>query len=385
VEKALYLVQAHLIEGISVAQLARDHSVDPSSIYRWLARYRSGGAEALRPGSRRPKTSPTQTPIEVEEAIVLIRKQLSEDGLDAGAETIHYHLARRFDTVPSVSTIWRILKRRGFVEVQPKKRPRSSFCRFAAELPNQMWQSDMTHWRLGTGVDVEIVTYIDDCSRLVVGCEAVLVTKATDVVAFFHKAAQKWGYPASVLTDNGCIYTAKYRGGKVMMESVLESLGIVFKHGKPYHPQTQGKVERFQQTLKKWLSKQFPANNLSELQHQLDRFCHYYNEVRPHRSVGNVTPKSVFDKMIKAFPGDALPSSQFRVRNDVVHANGKLTLRYESKLLHLGIGRAHKGTPVTLFVAGPKVRVVTSEEGELIATFEIDPTKNYQPKLPDSG
>lgn len=382
-EKALFLVQAHLVEGLSVAFLAAEHGVDPSTLHRWVKRYKTGGAEALSPRSRRPKSSPRQTPVEVEEALVLMRKQLGEEGLDAGAETLHYHLSRQFDVVPSVSTIWRILRRRGFVSPQPTKRPRSSYCSFAAELPNQMWQSDMTHWRLSNGTDVEIITYLDDCSRLVVGCDAVVVAKATDVVTFFHKAASAWGYPASVLTDNGAIYTAKYRSGKTVMEAVLESLGIVFKHGKPYHPQTQGKVERFQQSLKGWLSKQIPAKNLVELQGQLNAFIRYYNEVRPHRSIGKVPPRTVFDRLIKARPGDALPSSQFRVRKDVVGIAGKVTLRYRSSLKHLNVGRAHCGERVVLFVAGALVRIVNEDTGELLGTYEIDPQKDYQPKLPD--
>jgi transposase InsO family protein len=266
VDKALFVVQAHLIEGRTVAELARAHGLDRSTIHRWIRRYRAGGAEALMPRSRRPHSSPAQTPIEVEEAIVLLRKQLDEEGLDAGAETLRYHLGRQFEVVPSVSTIWRILHRRGFVQPQPAKRPRSSFCSFEAGLANEMWQSDMTHWSLADGSGVEIVSFLDDCSRVVVGCEAVRVTRAVDVAAMFHRASNVWGYPASLLTDNGAIYTAKYRGGKVKIESELEALGITFKHGKPYHPQTQGKVERFQQTLKRWLAKQQPPISIDELQ-----------------------------------------------------------------------------------------------------------------------
>lgn len=386
-EKALYLVQAHLIEGRPVGRLAADHGVDPSTIYRWLARYRAGGAEALRRRSSRPRSSPTQTPVEVEEAIVLLRKQLAEEGLDAGAETIQYHLGHAFEKVPSVSTIWRILRRRGFVAPQPAKRPRSSYCSFAAELPNQMWQADMTHWRLGNGVDVEIVTFIDDCSRVVTGCYAVVVTKAVDIPPMFHKAAERWGYPASLLTDNGCIFTAKHRGGKVMLESELEDLGIVFKHGKPYHPQTQGKVERVQQTLKsKWLRHKPPAMTLGELQAQLDAFCYHYNELRPHKSIGKVTPKSVFDRLVKARPGEALESSQFRVMTSKVHANGQLTIRYHSRLHHFGVGRAHKNVPVTMLVADQEVRIIATETAELLGTYEIDPTTTYHRKRsPETG
>ncbi len=378
-EVAQYLVQSHLVEGRSVAELASAQGIHRATIYKYLARYRSGGPAALTPRSRRPKNSPSWIPVEIEEEIVLLRKQLSEDGLDAGAETIHYHLSRRHDQLPSVSSIWRILKRRGFVSPQPKKRPRSSFCRFEAELPNQMWQSDMTHWQLGTGQGVEIVTFIDDCSRLVLGCSALYVTKATNVAELFHQAGTTWGYPASVLTDNGCIYTAEHRGGKVVMESVLEAMGIVYKHGRPYHPQTQGKVERFQQTLKKWLAKQRPASSLAELQSQLEWFCRYYNEIRPHRSLGRRAPKAVFDERVKAKPGDALASTQFRVRHDKVDKTGAITLRYRSKLFHIGMGARHKGKTVTLLIADRDIRVV-SKDGELLRHFQLDPTRDYQPQ-----
>jgi transposase InsO family protein len=105
-----------------------------------------------------------------------------------------------------------------------------------------MWQSDMTHWSLVEGRHVEIVNFIDDHSRLCIACVAVPVARATDVAEIFITAAQRHGTPASVLTDNGCIYTAKYRGGKVIMETLLETLGVTYKHSRPYHPQTCGKV-----------------------------------------------------------------------------------------------------------------------------------------------
>ena len=211
-ELGRYLVEAHLREGRSVAELAEAHGIHRSWIYKLVARYRAEGEAGLAPRSRRPRSSPTATPTELEDEIVLLRKQLAEEGLDAGAVTIHWHLGRRHDDVPSVSSIWRVLKRRGFVVPQPKKRPRSSFIRFAAELPNETWQSDMTHWALGDGSPVEIVNFIDDHSRLCVASVALAVTKATDVAEIFIAAAQRHGTPAAVLTDNGCIYTAAHRG-----------------------------------------------------------------------------------------------------------------------------------------------------------------------------
>ena len=199
------MITAVVVEGRPVAEVAVAYGVHRSWIYKLLARYRAEGEAGLAPRSRRPRSSPTALPTKLEDEIVLLRKQLAEEGLDAGAVTIHWHLGRRHDDVPSVSSIWRVLKRRGFVVPQPKKRPRSSFIRFAAQLPNETWQSDMTQWALGDGSPVEIVNFLDDHSRLCVASVALAVTKATDVAEIFIAAAQRHGTPASVLTDNGSI------------------------------------------------------------------------------------------------------------------------------------------------------------------------------------
>lgn len=376
-EMGRYLVEAHLREGRSVAELAEAHGIHRSWIYKLLARYRQEGEAGLAGRSRRPRSSPTQLPTTLEDQIVLLRKQLVEEGLDAGAVTIHWHLGRHHDQVPSVSSIWRVLNRRGFVTPQPKKRPRSSFIRFEAELANECWQSDMTHWALADGSGVEIVNFIDDHSRLCVASVALRVTKATDVAEIFIAAAQRHGTPASVLSDNGCIYTAKHRGGKVMMETLLETLGVVYKHSRPYHPQTCGKVERFHQTEKKFLAKQHPAADVVQLQAQLDRFVSSYNQARPHRALGRRTPAEVFDAQVKAHPPQRVGGTHFRVRHDKVDKTGCVTLRYQSRLLHIGIGRAHKGRRVLLLVADLDVRVV-SDDGELIRQLTIDPTRDYQ-------
>src|SRR5574341_936880 len=368
-----YLVEAHLREGRPVAELAVEHGVHRSWIYKLLARYRAEGDAGLEPRSRRPRTSPSAVPAEFEEEIVALRKALTNEGLDAGAGTIKAHLARHHPhgVVPSGSSIWRILKRRGFVTPQPKKRPRSSYVRFEAALPNECWQSDVTHWALGDGSPVEIINFVDDHSRLCVASVAVTVPRATDVAETFITAAQAHGTPASVLTDNGCVYTAKHRGGKVMMETLLAALGVTYKHARPYHPQTCGKVERFHQTEKKFLAKP-PAADLAALQAHIDRFIAAYNDTRPHKSLGRRTPRDVFDTKIKARPASTGTENHFRVRHDRVDKTGCVTLRYQSRLRHIGIGRAHKGKRVLLLIADRNVRVV-SEEGELFRELEIDP------------
>ena len=243
-DKARYLVEAHVREGRAVSELAAAHGVHRSWIYKLLARYREGGLEAVRARSRRPRSCKHQTPPEIVEAIVSLRSELSSQGHDAGAETIAFHLAQRHKDVPSVRTIWRILKREGLVVSQPKKRPRSSWKRFCAELPNELWQTDVTCWSLACGREVEILNCLDDHSRLFLGADAYERVKAADVVDSFHKAAQLHNLPQALLSDNGAVFTGSYRGGKVLLEYELERLGVEFKNSRPYHPQTLGKVER---------------------------------------------------------------------------------------------------------------------------------------------
>ena len=294
-------------------------------------------------------------------------------------QTIHWHLARRHDVVPSVSTIMRVLRRRGCVVPQPRKRPRSSFIRFEADLPNECWQSDMTHWALADDTAVEIVNFLDDHSRFCVASVAVTVTRATDVAEIFTTAIERYGTPASVLTDNGCIYTAKHRGGKVVMETLTEALGVTYKHSSPYHPQTCGKIERFHQTEKKFLTKQPAAGSLAELQAQLDRFVENYNHHRPHRALGRRTPADAYTARLKAHPPETMPAIHFRVRHDKVDKHGSLTLRYASKLHHIGMGARRRGQPVVMLIADRDIRIV-SPDGELLRHLTLDPTRDYQPQ-----
>jgi len=375
-----YLVDAVLQEGRSPAELAAAHGVSRSWVYELLARHRADPEHGLEPGSRRPHASPTQVPVEVEERIVTLRKELTEEGLDAGAHTIHYHLSRRGGPVPSISTIWRILKRRGFVTPQPQKRPRSSLLRFQADLPNECWQADTTHWALADRTDVEILNIIDDHSRLLVASVAHRVTKAADVVACFHQAATRWGYPASMLTDNGAIFTAASRNGRCALETELDTLGIAFKHSRPYHPQTCGKIERLHQTLKRFLAKQPPARTITELQALLDRFSGLYNTARPHRSLGRRTPTQVQAARLHAGPsraGFTIPA-HYRVRHDKIDGCGVVTLRHRSRLHHIGIGRAHKNTRILILVADLDVRIIT-QDGDLLRHLTLDPSRDYQP------
>lgn len=372
-----YLVEAHLREGRPVAELARAHGVHRSWLYKLLARYRIEGDAGLAPRSRRPRSSPSAMPIEIADEIVALRTRLLAEGFDAGALTIQWHLAQSRGRVPSTSSIIRLLRRRGLVMPRPHKRPRSSFIRFEAQLPNQLWQIDATHWLLAGERSVEILNIIDDHSRVLVGSVPFDTVKAADVVAVFHGAAQRCGYPAALLSDNAAVFSGGSRQGKVLLESELERLGIRPSHARPYHPQTCGKVERLHQTQKRYLAKQPPAATLEELSAQLDRFRVHYNLHRPHRAIGRRTPQEVFDARVKAGPGSVAPPVHVRVRHDTVDRHGKVTLRYDSRLHHIGLGRRHRGKAIVLLVADLEVRIVT-EDGELLRALVLDPSRDYQ-------
>ncbi len=378
---ARYLVDAVVLEKRSCREVARAHGVSKSWVAELVARFKGGGYGAVAARSKAAHRVANKSSDEIEERVVRIRKELSDDGFDAGAQTIHYHLGLTDPSPPSVSTIWRILKRRGFVTPQPHKRPKSSYLSFEATLPNEMWQSDVTVVALKDGSKVEILNFLDDFSRVCVASKVVAVTSAPDVVATLYEAGGAWGLPASLLTDNGCIYTAAYRHGYSAMESELFALGIDYKHSRPYHPQTCGKVERFHQTLKKFLRKQPPPETIEQLQAQVDRFVAYYNEIRPHRAKARKTPTSAFDSRDKARPTtrEGAYTRELRVRHDVIDAHGVVTIRYKSKLHHIGLGRALKGTRIILLVAGRSIRIITTD-GELLRDFELDPNRNYQPQ-----
>jgi transposase InsO family protein len=380
---AKYCVHAVLVEGRSVRAVAAASGRSKTWVHRHVALYRTGGEEALSPGKRGPRVPANLTSAAWEDEIVSWRKRLSENGLDAGARTIHWHLSQTGAAVPALSTIHRVLRRRGFVTPQPQKRPRSSWTRFESALPNETWQSDMTHWQLDNEEPVEIINFIDDYSRAVLASVAVPVATSSDVVRIFFDTAAVYGLPRSVLSDNGAIYTTAYRGSHTGMEIELATLGITFKHGKPYHPQTQGKVERYHFTLKKWLRKKPAVATLAELQGQIDTFVRYYNEERPHTARGCPPMRAwrALDKATIEIDGQKL-LAHTKVRRDRVDKSGTFTLRYRSKLHHVLVGRQHRGKRILILVADLDVRVI-DEDGVTIRHLELDPSVDYQGRVRD--
>jgi transposase InsO family protein len=381
--KARLVITAVTIEKRPVGEVARTYGVARSWVYTLLARYQAEGEAAFEPRSRRPKTSPAAISDEAVELIVRLRKELSGQGLDAGPHTIAWHLHHHHQIRVSAATISRYLTRAGLVTPDPKKRPRSSYLRFAAELPNERWQSDFIHHHLAGGTEVEIVSWIDDHSRLALSVTAHPVTTGQVTLATFRAACQRYGIPASTLTDNGLVYTTRFsggRGGRNGLETELRALGVTQKNGRPNHPQTQGKVERFQQTLQKWLTARPAAATLHELQAQLDQFTDLYNNQRPHRSLEHrATPAVAYTARPKAVPGDRHTDTHHRVRADIIDDTGKVTLRHAGQLYHIGLGRTHARTRVLLLTRDLDIRIINAATGELLRQLTLDPARNYQP------
>jgi transposase InsO family protein len=383
VSKARLVITAVVVEGRSQAEVARSYGVSKGWVSKLVARYHAEGDAAFEPRSRRPKTSPAAIPEATVELIVQLRRDLTGHGLDAGSDTIGWHLEHHHHIRVSRATIDRTLHRQGLVTPAPKKRPRSSYVRFQAEQPNEMWQADFTHYPLSTGADVEILSWLDDHARHALSVTAHPRVTGPIVVDTFQAAVALHGAPVSTLTDNGMVFTTRLaggRGGRNAFETELRRLGITQKNSRPNHPGTCGKVERFQQTMKAWLRAQPQPATIAELQTLLDVFVDIYNRERPHRSLANrATPAVAYAARPKATPRDRRGDSHFRVRHDIVDKTGRVTLRHNGRLHHIGLGYEHARTRIILLVADLDVRVINATTGELLRHLTLNPNRDYQP------
>ena len=376
------IILAVTVEGLSQAEVARRYEVSESWVSRLVGRWRTDGEAAFEARSRRPHNSPARVADVLNSAIVNLRVELADQGLDAGPETIRWHLEQQGHTV-SVSTIRRRLVAAGLIEPQPKKRPKSSYVRFEADLPNECWQSDFTHCRLADGTDREVIVWLDDHSRYALSVTAHPRVTGDLVVDTFTRTAETNGFPASVLTDNGLVYTTRLaggRGGRNRLETLLVGLGIEQKHSRPNHPTTCGKVERFHQTLKRWLDAHRRPASIDTLQVLIDEFVDEYDNRRPHRSLDRRKPTVAYTLLPKATPGGSNAGAHHRIRHDTIDKRGAVSLRRAGRMHHIGIGRAHKGTQVILLIDDLDIRVIATRTGELLRALTLDPARGYQPQ-----
>jgi transposase InsO family protein len=382
VSKARLVITAVVVEGRSQSEVAREYGVSQGWISRLVARYHLEGEEAFEPRSRRPLTSPTRLPQPTIELIVTLRNDLLSKGLDHGPHTIAWHLRHHHGLTVSVNSIHRHLRAAGLVTPTPQRRPKSSYIRFAAEQPNERWQADFTHWWLADGTHVEILDWIDDHARYALSVTAHRRVTGHIVLAEFRKTVAAHGVPASTLTDNGMVFTTRLAGGKGGrngFENELHRLGVTQINSTPNHPTTCGKIERFHQTLKKWLTNQPRAATLAGLQTQLNTFVEAYNHDRPHRSLPHqATPATAYTARPKADPANRTDTHN-RVRRDRIDQAGVITLRVAGRLHHIGVGRTYTGTGVLVLIQDLRIRIIHATTGELLRELTLNPTKDYQP------
>jgi transposase InsO family protein len=359
----------------NVAAFCRREQISRQTFYKYRRRFGEEGLAGFEERSRRPKSSPGQTAAEVEEAVLRKRKQLIEQGRDHGPQSIVWALQREEVAVPSPATVWRILVRHGAIVAQPQKRPKSATKRFTFSRPNECWQSDWTGWALADGTPVAIAGSLDDHSRYLAGLQAQSGDASGALVwSVILAGITECGVPAMSLTDNGFVYTGKWRGFECSFEANLRALGTTTINSRPFHPQTCGKIERLWQTLKKWLRARPTPATLAELNDLLDQFRAFYNHQRPHRALRGATPAEIFAATGKARPADRpLPAPVLVSRHTVDDKSGRLFV--PPYIVNVGLRWAghvcdtiRDGEHIVVFSGTTLVR-------ELIA----DPTRRYQP------
>ena len=341
------------------------------SFYKYKRRWDAEGPAGLVERSRRPHRSPGQIPAALEDEIVRLRKSLP---VDNGAQTIAYHLARAGGAVPSVATIHRALVRRGMVTPQPQKRPRASWRRFEWPRPNDAWQIDATCWALRSGREVWVMDVLDDHSRLVVAARVCGGPTGDAAWGAFCDASERYGVPAHVMSDNGACFTGRFfSGGEAAFERDLRALGVRHIRSTPGHPQTCGKIERFHQTLKRWLRTQKLARSHTQLQHQLDTFIAFYNHQRPHRALAGATPTERWHASEPATPGDPIPEAPHASLH-TVNPNNTISWATHS----IGIGPGLKGQRLLVIARDCDDLAVFGPTG-LVRRLHLDRSRHYQP------
>ena len=372
-ETKLRAVFAADVANLDVTQLCRELDVSRDSYYRYRKRFEAEGPAGLVARSRRPHHSPQAMSPEVEDEIVRLRKQLRDDGLDCGAQSIAYRLERSGWPAPSARAVHRALVRRGQVVPQPEKRPHTTSCRFEWPAPNAAWQIDATRWALAQGKEVWIMDVLDDHSRVAVAARVVPGPSGQAAWEAFSTGAAAWGLPAHVMSDNGSCFTGRFNGGgEVDFERLLRALGIRHICSSPAHPQTCGKLERFHLTLKRWLSGRPLARTSAELQDQLDEFLRIYNLDRPHRSLAGATPAERWAASPPDGPGASIAAPPV-TGLQLVGANG--ALRWGERY-SIGVGTAFAGR--RLLVIGREHDVSIYSAKGLVRRLRLDPSRRYQ-------
>lgn len=366
----------------AVSRFCREHGVSRSWFYQLRARAAAEGPlAALSPRRRDPgRRSPLAIPVAVEEAAVLLRKELADAGWDHGPVTVAHHLAARGLPAPAASTLARVFTRRGMVTPQPQKRPRSATRRFESATVHGCWQLDSFEWPLADGSIWHVYQLMDDRSRFLLAAHVEQEETAAGAVLVLDKGIAAHQVPQVLLTDNGSAFNTTRRGRRSRLVEHLEALGGRCITGRPGHPQTQGKDERIHQTTQQWLRKQPSADTPQQLQTLIETFAGSYNQHRPHQSLRMRTPAqamadgpvAIEPEPAGARPDQQQPRSTVTVELRRVDAKGKIKVRYAAILL----GCEHAHTTVTILLDTHHVEIF-DHTGSHLRSQPLTPGQRY--------
>jgi transposase InsO family protein len=326
--------------GLAFKELCRRFGISRKTGYKWLERYQQSGAEALKDRSRRPVRSPQQTPPEVGERVIALRlenpawggRKLRRRLQDLGGQA-----------VPSASTCTEILRR---AELLRKDRPGGPMQRFERAQPNELWQMDYKgDFGTQSGQRCRPLTVLDDHSRFNLVLHATADQRTPTVQTALRSAFERYGLPEAILCDNGVPWGNLAEGtGHTALTVWLLRLGVRVLHGRPYHPQTQGKEERFHRTLNEELLRRHTWRDLAHCAAEFPRFRQRYNHERPHDSLQGDTPASHYRPSVRAFPGQ-LPVPEYPAMEvRLVRSKGVITFGNQTWL----IGAAFASLPIGL-------------------------------------
>lgn len=325
--------------GSNFSQLCQRFGVSRKTGYKWLQRYQQSGAAGLVDRSRRPQHSPGQTEPAVEQQVLAIRDQYGW-----GARKIKWCLEQEGPELAK-STVHSILQRHGRVTPPPNSVV-GSYQRFEQERPNQLWQMDFKgHYRLGNGARCHPLTVLDDHSRYSLCLQACRNEQTETVQQQLTATFRRYGLPERMLMDNGSPWGNDFAHQYTPLTVWLLRLGIGVSHSRPYHPQTQGKDERFHRSLKVEVLAQRIYGDFGCMQIRFDEWRYCYNHVRPHEALGMALPASRYQLSHRSFP-EQLPPLEYGAIDQVrkVQGDGKISFRNRE----FRVGKAFRGYPVAL-------------------------------------
>lgn len=363
-------------ERVNVSALVTELGISRETFYLYERRFKREGLAGLVPRSRAPHRHPNQTAVEVEDQIECWWHKLKGEGLDHGARSIWARMRRGGQDPPHPRTVHRVLVRRGLAEVEPQKRPRKSFRRFAAAQPNGMWQIDGMETRLADGSPRVVIRVLDDHSRKVMASVVADTENARAAWSCLDKAIARHGPPAVFLSDNGLAFNGSRKGKQVLVERNLRARGVAVVAASARHPQTCGKAEREHQTFQRWLAAQPAPTTPQQLQRLCEAYETIYNQQRPHQELGDglQTPDEAYQATTKAVPAPTPLPDTPRVSRVKVTARGEVPV---GTRVMTQVGRGWEGAVLDVIRDGNSVALF--HHNELVDARIIDPTRRYQP------